>query len=492
MERQVGEIFFRCWSSKQGGFWTSDSMSFKNIEGKYEWSLNFKNAPSHPDTTEKDEINEDCCINIFNNIGQTKIVDYIEKKIKKSQIIKFVGTGLNILEAGEIKALLINKAREGTAKEITICYGNPFSPHVQCRLLEEETGKEKPTVAYSGIIKRVKDLLRQTKDLPNIKVLLFNNYPTMAVFQFDEHFIYYPMGYRKLGNLCPVVCSTTEHRFGCFIEDMVNSYLKDAVSAENVLYAKEKNYEYLNLEEICQLATYIIPSNNSDFYKKGSQLIGYDYFNRNLYDVVDNKDIDFFRNYVGLAKDYGFHLTIGDVIYIQKNQVNNIINEIRWIARCINPFYLHINDVEKNYFWNNDIALSCSEESGNLEVFQSEIVSKINIKSLGSNYNFKSSILENLTNLSPRDKTMIEHYFTPNTLQNYKPHFTLCSYFDVISTSDLEQLEQIAKKLFNHYLNKKKTIFVDKVYILIKSSTSSKWEEISNERTILLGTDNNI
>ncbi|MFC1861328.1 hypothetical protein ACFLYL_03550 [Chloroflexota bacterium] len=126
--------------------------------------------------------------------------------IPQSNKIILIATGLNLIWSEDLKELLVNRAKS-TQVNITLCLGNPESPHVKRRDEEEQKGKKKPTLGLGGtmqLAESVLGLLSQAGNPENFQLLMFNNYPTFATLIFDEHIFFYPYGYQTLGNYSPV------------------------------------------------------------------------------------------------------------------------------------------------------------------------------------------------------------------------------------------------------------------------------------------------
>lgn len=101
--------------------------------------------------------------------------------------------------------LLIQMAQTKKTK-VTICLGNPFSPFVKERLIEEEMHNQSPPVGKYGIERNIRSLIETLKEAgnpENFKFRLFEHYPTCATLIFDNEIFMYPYGYHVLGNTSP-------------------------------------------------------------------------------------------------------------------------------------------------------------------------------------------------------------------------------------------------------------------------------------------------
>jgi DNA repair exonuclease SbcCD nuclease subunit len=419
---------------------------------------------------------------------------YVQKElhqlIEHSSEIILISTGLNaVMQNDKTRKLLVQRAKKGELNA-TICFGNPYSPHVRNRLVEEARCEIPSQVGLDGLRKRINRMLDEAKGIPGIEVKLFNNYPTMGILRFDDEYIFYPMGYRKLGSQCPVSRVRKGDALSDFLDEMIEYYLEDAADAHEVFRTRSfypATRSFIHPEKIRLVGIYAVPDRQSEFYKTGSELLGYDLFTGALEDNdVTDADVRHFRRFVGEAQNYAFHLTVADVMYLEKIQISGLICELEAIASTIRPFNLHLDSkLGKNTFWNNSITLNCSEKSGELERLQSEITVRLRPQALGTNYTIdpKGSFI---LRQPIRDEAMIKAYQSPFVLNSFHPHFTLTTSLDPPSDSDLERLEQTIDTRFRKYLAHSEAIRIDRVYVLTKPVDARFWEPVDEEKIVYL------
>src|SRR5262249_26453502 len=73
----------------------------------------------------------------------------VEKRIAHAHHIKFISMGLQILREGNILDVLVKRAIHGDVN-VVACMGNPYSPDVVDRLIEEETSDTQPQIGRHG------------------------------------------------------------------------------------------------------------------------------------------------------------------------------------------------------------------------------------------------------------------------------------------------------------------------------------------------------
>lgn len=171
---------------------------------------------------------------VYPNIYDTGLLEELDSLLLHAKrLIVIAPAGLIV--QGNFRHSILRRAQAGELRA-TLCYGNPYSKYVRHRLEEEERCSSMPDIGREGIIKRIRSILKAARSIKNkkVKVRLFNNYPTMAIIRLDDRYVYYPLGYRTLGSLCPAVVEEESSLFGQFLRSEVARYLKDSFPAARV------------------------------------------------------------------------------------------------------------------------------------------------------------------------------------------------------------------------------------------------------------------
>ena len=417
---------------------------------------------------------------IYENAGDIEFLKDLRAVIERSSSLTLIGLGLNVLEAVGVRDLIVRRVRDGLLKA-TICFGNPYSHHVRSRLIEEERAESPPVVAAGGIINRIRVLLRQTAGVSGIEIKLFNNYPTLSILKFDDQYVYYAMGYRKLGNQCPALWVRRPSILSNFLDEMIQCYLADAVDAAEVFRVKGSSSftkQFLAPQRIRAVGIYAVPERHSEFYEVGSRLLGFDVLTNTELDRPADADvsIEFFRRYVGVAKALGLHLTIADIMYIEDVQVPALLAELNEIVATTRPFRLRITGVAEHVVTSGSFVLTCSDESGELEKLHTEVAIRLRPVALGTNFTMDPGEDLRLDRMSVRDMTMIRSYQSPYVFAAFQPHFTLACPSGHTPDANRQKLRQILEKSFTRYLSGTKTVEISRLQVFMKSIDSEHWE----------------
>ncbi len=345
--------------------------------------------------------------------------------VGSAKSVKLVGTGLCILSQDPIRKALFERARSQKC-QVEIYLGNPNSPNLQTRLIEEETGDWLPSVGYIGLMKRAENLLREWQQYgspPEISLFMFDHYPTMAIIIIDDHYFIYPYGYATLGNFSPVLYySRNDDAFGAmirFLDHQVEMIRQNSAPMDLVARTFPHAEKKLAIEDAIPAAVFFIPACESELYKFGAQILGYDVYQETSFREIGGTLL------ATEAHRCGFHMTLCDVLYfLTEADIRWILEEVKFVAASFNSFYIKGFSLEKNYPDKGAISIRIEDSSGTLEALHHELVHRLYRRSVGSNFTFHASNRAKGP-FSPRDRLMIEKYKAPFILNSFRPHFTL-------------------------------------------------------------------
>lgn len=413
-------------------------------------------------------------IGAYSRSQHPKFFAEVEKLVPTAKKIILIATGLNLIWEKHILDMLIERAQSGDAS-IVICLGNPYSPHVADRLIEEEMRGNRPPVGRDGIVRNAKALVERLESAgnpQNISILLFEQYPTFATLIFDEEIYIYPYGYQILGNTSPIFhFQNDDSEEAKFFIANAQRILRDAVPAKDVVY-RRVNPKYYSDKWIAA-AVYLIPEENEPFYKFGSSILGYDIRNRKTIDAGSDDFIRTIRPHIGDAAQYGFHATIADALfYASEAEIDRIDAEIRMLSNEFPPFDLtNFKIVERVN--EEDIVILCEDETGITEALHCELVNRAYRIAISSPF-ITGKTKRSIGSKYPRRSTLfIGRYGSPYIIKEFNLHFSLCS-----PAPDNPALrKEIIKQLKNSFANvmKKDRINFDELYLLTKRDGDEKW-----------------
>ncbi len=413
---------------------------------------------------------------VYENSNDERFANKFKELFFKSRRIVLIGTGFYILQYNDM--LRDELPLVSTDHDVEIYAANPFSPNVETRLIEEETGSLDPNIGKSGLKRWLRSLLKKKALNPNAKfsLQLFPFYPTYAFFIFflsddNRHYFSYPYGYAQLGTRSPVLhywSQNPDHEpMVKFLDDQYKLIKERSVDGELVFNLYPFNKDKVNKDALTAFAVYLIPAADSCLYKFGSEILEYDV--RAGKELKENTEL--LHNAIGAAFDYGLHVTIADALYCAtQSDINLVCKEVEFLANEFRPFSFKVS-LEKDFPNEQGIALVCHDKTGSLEALHHEMVARVYRKASASNYNFDPA-LANRDKDEERAKLMIKYYHAPYILQRFKPHFSLLS--NVAS----EQKEQVFAEVRRRYVEsiRDPSIEIGKIAIMHRPDPKGHWQ----------------
>lgn len=407
---------------------------------------------------------------IYAGSDSSEFTRHFERLLQEAKSIIMIGTGLNIISQSDDRRIMLAE-RAKTDAYIEIYAANPFSPNVQTRLIEEETGDPPPRMGKKGLVDWLKYLLEVREklvDKSRLVLRLFPLYPTYALFIFDERdYFFYPYGYAKLGTLSPVIHYSIDNQPSKWIVKFFQGQYEQVKnrSAEADLIFKLDRHEDVKPNQLTAFAVYLVPPANSDLYKFGSHVLEYEVRTGQV--LPSGK----WHNAIGAAADFGFHLTVADALYCASAKDLDLISkEVEFAAQRFRPFTLSFS-IEKDFPDSKGIALVCQDKSGSLEALHHEMVARVYRNAAASNYTLGIAQPDRDQDRERAD-LMIDHYYAPYILQRFKPHFSLLSN---VPAERKDLIYRDIQRLFEKRVVET-SIDIRKIAVMHRPDQSKRWQ----------------
>jgi hypothetical protein len=407
---------------------------------------------------------------IFKDSDDERFAELFKKLFREAHRIVLIGTGFYILRKDAIRKELSPLVRAD--RELEIYAANPFSPNVEARLVEEETGNPDPNIRKHGLKEWLRGLSEEKKRNPSAKfsLRLFPFYPTYALFIFDDRdYFFYPYGYAQIGTVSPVLHYSKDNLGHAavikFLNDQYELIKTRSSEADLILNLHPFNRDYVDKNLLSTFAVYLIPPVDSPLYKFGSGLLEYD--------VRAKKELQMtkWHNAIGAAFDYGLHVTVADALYCAtKSDINLICKEVEFLANEFRPFTLNLS-LEKDFPNERGISLVCQDITGSLEALHHEMVARVYRNAVASNYNFDPALADRDSD-KERAHLMIKRYHAPYILQRFKPHLSLLSN---VSPERKEQIYAEIKKLYEKQVAET-SIEISHIAVMYRPDPRGHWQ----------------
>ena len=385
---------------------------------------------------------------VFPHAEEEDFRNHMKSLALRAKRIRLIGTGLEILGDSHFRTDILRRADAGQCR-LEVYLGDPYSPAVETRLIEENLGDPKPVpLGKEGVIERARLLAAQWRHYRSprreFEVRLFTHYPAFALLIFDDDYFFYPYGCARLGNFSPVfqlAGGVPESKDVIkFFEDQYARVKQSSTSMQR-LASHGKVKMDLDISSLFAFGLYYVPPADSPLYRFGRNILGYD-----VRDPKRELTSDW-GDFVGGARAFGFHLTLCDALYfLTEGELLTAINEAGFVASEFERFRMKLSDfqVKAGFPDERSISLLPRDPTGTLEALHHEFVGRIYRRAVASNYTLGLAEPSRDDELE-RASLMIQKYLAPYILSRFCPHFTL------LTNVALDEQPEIEAKLSHEY-----------------------------------------
>ena len=360
-------------------------------------------------------------------INKQALAAQVEHHLNTARHVQLVGTGLYILRTKAIINTITSRVGKGELS-IDICLGNPFSPGVASRFIEESIDGEQKVFGREGVWENVEQLIKLVgkanlgKNLHNIQVLLFSEYPTLATLIFDEDIYVYFYSYRCLGNESPILHLKSNSPESIFFINHSKRIISDSTPASEVINCR-KNARFFS-DSWINAAVFLIPNIDDAFYEFGSNCLGWDIRREKMVDAELPTNIK--KRPPGFIAKFGFHATVGHSIFLANSgQLAHVSAELQALASEFSRFNLSNFTVNERSNGKETLAIFCEDKSGTVEALNHELVARVYPNAISSSYLVDGLIKKPAPTQRRRQLLMAKRYGAPNILSQLDLHFTI-------------------------------------------------------------------
>ncbi len=217
------------------------------------------------------------------------------------------------------------------------------------------------------------------------------------------------------------------------------------------------------------LAVYIVPHLEDTLYQVGSNFLGYNVrtgaqFKPLLSDKYDEAEL---KSWIGRARIFGFHATVGDAIEYADEDISEIETRLHWIAGRVSPFTL-INGRFHNSYRNAPKTLAATFDSPDRTLYKLHylVVTTVNV------LHKTSPFFDSLINSSDEgQKEYLVRYGAPHRriLDRFELHFSFAT--GIPNHQIYYELQNMIIEKTNLFRdNEHQVLKVDEIHLLEKQS----------------------
>jgi hypothetical protein len=225
-----------------------------------------------------------------------------------------------------------------------------------------------------------------------------------------------------------------------------------------------------------KFAVYYVPPAEDDFYRLGTSILGYDVRAREslqMPQALQSRLGGFDQEWVEYAQPFGFHLTIGDALDCDFDDILAVEREIEDILNCFDPAHLFtLQRPEEKFvtFWGDrrETLVLQYDPNDTLKMFHALIVARVNPRGIGSGYVRQYFADPSRYKGRLHQAHRIRKFYSPFILDAYQPHFTLLNPY---RGRDHERLERVFAELFGGF----SFMTLESICLLVQMGEGGNW-----------------
>jgi hypothetical protein len=221
-----------------------------------------------------------------------------------------------------------------------------------------------------------------------------------------------------------------------------------------------------------KFAVYYIPPADSDLYRRGSELLGYDVYAGQILcpdNATRQRLPEFDPEWVAQPQPYGFHVTVGYSLYFNWDTLPEIEREIDLVMGCFRKdMRLTLTPAaERIAFWNKNIVVLRCEPDPAMLMLHTMLTARVN--PLGTESNISRTYKDgSYTGADRTTAHRVRYFHTPYMLDAWKPHFTLMMPY---TGTQREQMRLSLLQLFGE-----QPILVENITLLVRDDHQTHYQ----------------
>lgn len=178
-----------------------------------------------------------------------------------------------------------------------------------------------------------------------------------------------------------------------------------------------------------KFAVYYVPPADSDLYRRGSEILGYDVRSGAMLPTENETRAAlpaFDEAWVQQPQTYGFHITTGYSLYFEWDVLPQIEAEMKHVCALFGrDVRFQLNPAaEPIPFWRDEIVVLHYDPNPAMLMLHTMLTARVNPYGTGSNVSQRYA-QQSPDTLDPVLAKRVERYYTPYMLDGWSPHFTL-------------------------------------------------------------------
>ena len=223
-----------------------------------------------------------------------------------------------------------------------------------------------------------------------------------------------------------------------------------------------------------RFAVYYIPPSRSPFYRLGTSLVRYDVRAKTMMhsDNPIRAQIPQFREeYVATPQPHGLHSTIVGPYRFEMSSLAEIEAAIADILSCFDPTSYFTLRTHRDFITfmgaQNEAVVLRYEPNASLIALHTMLLTGLVRYATGSA--FYPKYKDEVAHFSETEWQRIRHFYHPNVLDGYNPHFTLLAPYT--DNRYRKEVERVLRSLFGKFTTHK----LESICLMVQDDSSQHW-----------------
>ena len=223
-----------------------------------------------------------------------------------------------------------------------------------------------------------------------------------------------------------------------------------------------------------RFAVYYVPPSRSPFYRLGTSLVRYDVRAKSMMhsDNPIRAQIPQFReDYVAKPQKHGLHSTVVGPYEFDMQHLTEIEATIADILSCFDPTSQFTLRTSRDFitFWGkqHDIVVLRYDPNAALIALHTMLLTGLVRFATGSAY--YPQYKDDAAHFTQTEWQRIRHFYHPNVLDGYYPHFTLLAPYT--DNRYRKEVERVLRSLFGKFTTHK----LESICLMVQDDSSKNW-----------------
>jgi hypothetical protein len=223
-----------------------------------------------------------------------------------------------------------------------------------------------------------------------------------------------------------------------------------------------------------RFAVYYIPPSRSPFYRLGTSILRYDVRARTMMHAdnpIRAQIPQFQEGYVAKPQSHGLHSSIIGPYQFDPDNLPEIEATVADVLSCFDPTSVFTLRAHRDFvtFWNSQKEIVVLRYEPNAALISLHTLLLTGLVRYASGSTYYPQYKDHQAHFSTSEWQRIRHFYHPNVLDGYNPHFTLLYPY---GGDRHKEVERILRSLFGKFTTHK----MESICLMMQSDKDAEWQ----------------